>query len=183
MTTKKNRVYIATSIDGYIADRNGGLEWLDMVAIPEGTDMGYERLMEQTDALVMGRNTYETVCGFDADWPYTKPVFVLSNSLQKIAEEYKDKAYLIKGSPAEVLEQLHRKKYHQLYIDGGNTIQRFLRADLIDELIITKIPILLGGGVSLFADLPKALEFECIGSEIFAGELIQSRYKRKRGVT
>lgn len=178
--TTKNTVYIATSIDGYIADRNGGLEWLDMVTIPEDTDMGYEQLMEAIDALLMGRKTFETVCGFDVDWPYKKPVFVASNSLNEIPLEYRNKAYLIKGNPAEIVKELHAKGYYQLYIDGGKTIQNFFRADLIDELIVTKIPILLGGGVSLFAELPKPLEFECIKSEVFVGELVQCHYRRKQ---
>ncbi len=75
---KKNRLFIATSIDGYIADKDGGLDWLNSIPNPDNIDMGYGEFTSQIDALVMGRITFETVCGFDIDWPYQKPVFVLT---------------------------------------------------------------------------------------------------------
>ncbi len=101
---KKNSVYIATSLDGFIADKNGGIEWLDSIPIPENEDMGYYKFTEDIDALVMGRTTFETVLGFDVDWPYKKPVFVLSNSLNEIPESHKDKAYLVKGTMSQILK-------------------------------------------------------------------------------
>ena len=78
---KRNKVFIASSIDGYIADKNGGIDWLQSVPNPDHDDMGYNSFINEVDALVMGRNTFETVCGFDIDWPYSKPVYVLSRSL------------------------------------------------------------------------------------------------------
>ena len=122
---KRNSVYIGTSLDGYIADRNGGLEWLDSIPNTDNSDMGYYDFMGRIDALVMGRTTFETVCGFDVDWPYKKPVFVLSNTLVELPESHKGKAYLVKGTLSEILEQIHQKGYHRLYIDGGATIQNF----------------------------------------------------------
>ena len=95
---KRNSIYIATSLDGYIADKNGGLEWLDSIPIPENEDMGYVAFTNRIDALVMGRNTFETVLGFDVEWPYKKPVFVLSDSLTEIPESHKSKAHLLKGT-------------------------------------------------------------------------------------
>ena len=82
-----NIVYIATSLDGYIADKEGGLDWLNCVPNPHQDDMGFVDFMNSIDALVMGRNTFETVCGFDMPWPYNKPVFVLSNTLKSIPEK------------------------------------------------------------------------------------------------
>lgn len=178
--TKKNSVFIATSLDGYIADKKGGIDWLHTTPNPDNEDMGYVEFAKDIDALVMGRVTFETVCGFDIDWPYEQPVFVLSNSLKDIPKSHIGKAFLAKGTLTEILEEIHVKGYHRLYIDGGTTIQSFLKEDLIDELIITVLPILLGGGFLLFSDLPKEMEFELIKSKVFLKELIQSHFRRKR---
>ena len=177
---KRNLVFIGASLDGYIADRNGGLNWLTAIPNPEQSDMGYTEFMAQVDALVMGRKTFETVCGFEGDWPYAKPIFIVSRTLDTIAEEYRDKAELVKGSLVQILEKIHNEGYHRLYIDGGVTIQNFLKEDLIDEITITTIPIVLGGGSALFSILPKELEFTLVASKIFLNQLVQSRYARKR---
>ena len=175
----KNKVYIATSLDGYIADVNGGIEWLDMFSIPEGTDMGYAALMDSVDALVMGRVTFETVCAFDVPWPYTKPVCVLSHSMNSIPAEYTDKVILVKGNNLdEVLSKIHALGYHSLYVDGGRAIQSFLKEGLIDEITLTQFPILLGGGSKLFGDLVEEQKFELVSSEVFIGQLVQSTYRK-----
>ena len=176
---KRNLVFIGTSLDGYIADRNGGLNWLTAIPNPEQSDMGYTEFMAQVDALVMGRKTFETVCGFEGDWPYAKPIFIVSRTLDTIAEEYRDKAELVKGSLVQILEKIHNKGYHRLYIDGGVTIQNFLKEDLIDEITITTIPIVLGGGSALFSVLPKELEFTLVASKVFLDQLVQNHYIRK----
>lgn len=177
---QKNSVFIATSLDGYIADKNGALDWLHSIPNPEHIDMGYIEFTARIDALVMGRTTFETVCAFDMDWPYKQPVFVLSNTLQEIPEGYKNKAFLVKGILSDIIAQIHQKGYHRLYIDGGATIQGFLKEDLIDEMIITVIPILLGGGTSLFSDLPEELEFECTGSKVYLKKIVQNHFNRIR---
>ena len=177
---RTNNVFIATSLDGYIADANGGIDWLHSIPNPEQLDMGYGAFISQIDALVMGRTTFETVCGFDMDWPYQKPVFVLSNRMTSIPAEYKDKAELVQGTLEDILEKIHQKGYHRLYIDGGRTIQSFLKEDLIDEMTITIIPVLLGGGTPLFSELPGPLEFECIESKIYLGKVVQNHFVRKR---
>ena len=177
---KKNEVFIATSLDGYIADKNGGIDWLHSIPNPDNLDMGYGEFTSQIDALVMGRTTFETVCGFDMDWPYQKPVFVLSNSMTNIPEEYKDKAELVKGTLNEILENIHNKGYYKLYIDGGRTIHSFLKEDLIDEMTITIIPYLLGGGIPLFTEIPERLDFECVDSKIYLGKVVQNYFVRKR---
>lgn len=176
---KKNCVFIATSLDGYISDKNGGIDWLHAIPNPDKNDMGYSDFMSGIDALVMGRKTFETVLGFGIEWPYDKPVFVLSNSLNNIPKELEEKVELVKGSLKQILNQIHKKGYYRLYIDGGSTIQSFLNEDLIDEMQITTIPILLGGGAPLFSDLPKELNFDLIKTEVFLNQLTQSHYKRK----
>ena len=177
-----NIVFIATSLDGYIADKDGGLDWLHSIPNPENLDMGWVDLIDRIDALVMGRKTFDTVCSFDCDWPYSKPVFVLSNSMKSIPEGYEGKAEPIKGSLSEVIEAIHQKGYKHLYIDGGVTVQSFLKEDLIDEMIITVIPILLGGGAPLFGELPKQIEFERLKTEVFLNAIVQNHYIRKNSL-
>ena len=177
---KKNSVFIATSLDGYIADKNGGIDWLYSIPNPENNDMGYVEFNDGIDALVMGRTTFETVLGFDVEWPYDKPVFVLSNKLNEIPKSHKDKAFLVKGTLTEILEQIHEKGFNRLYIDGGTTIRNFLKEDLIDEIVLTTIPILLGGGSSLFSELPKEMKFELIKTKTYLNKVTQNHYKRER---
>lgn len=176
----KNKVFIATSLDGYIADKNGGIDWLHTIPNPDNIDMGYEEFISQVDAIVMGRATFETVCGFDVDWPYKKPVFVLSNRLSVIPQGYKDKVELVNGSLKDIIKKINNKGYNSLYIDGGKTIQSFLKEDLIDEITITTIPYLLGGGVPLFAEFPERIDFEYIDSHLYLGKIVQNKFARKR---
>ncbi len=141
--------------------------------------MGYAEFISKQDAIVMGRNTFETVIGFEVEWPYPLTVFVLSNSLQKIPMEYADKAELLKGEPAQIQAQLNQRGYHRLYIDGGSTIRQFLNAGGIDELIITTIPVLLGGGIRLFDELNQRQWFKCIETKRFLGSIVQNRFVKE----
>lgn len=175
-----NIVYIATSLDGYIADKNGGVDWLHEIPNPEDSDMGFGDLMNRIDALVMGRNTFDMVLSFGCDWPYSKPVFVLSNSLTQVPAGYEDRVFLVKGSIEEVVASIHKLGYRHLYIDGGKTIQNFLNADLIDEMIITTIPVLLGGGTPLFGALVEPLRFTYVRSEKLLDCLVKNYYLRTR---
>ena len=174
-----NKVYIAKSLDGYIADKEGGLDWLFAVPNPEDSDLGFLDFIDEIDAIVMGRTTFETVCSFEGDWPYPRPTFVLSNSLQSIPEKFKDKAEIVNGPLKEVTNALKKRGYNQLYIDGGKTIQGFLKEDMIDEMIVSTIPVLLGGGISLFGDLPEHKAFEHVSTKILIDEIVQSHYRRR----
>jgi dihydrofolate reductase len=170
---KKNKVFIATSLDGYIADKEGGIEWLQAIPNPDNLDRGYSEFMSQVDALVMGRNTFETVCGFDVDWPYQKPVFVLSNQLTTIPAAYQDKVTLVKGALTDIIEGIYRKECYSLYIDGVTAIQNFLKEDLIDEITITTSPIILGSRIPSFSELVNPLHFECVKSKIYLKKLVK----------
>ena len=172
-------VFVATSLDGFIADENGGIDWLIEVPNPDKTDYGYAELMKNTDALVMGRSTFEKVLIF-GEWFYTKPVFVLSNSLTEIPENLIGKVEIVKGDVQDVVKNLNSQGYKNLYIDGGKLIQGFLKEDLIDELIINKIPILLGKGIPLFDDIDQKLKFKHTKTEVFNDSLVMSRYLRDR---
>ena len=171
-----NYIYIAVSLDGYIADKDGNLDWL-----PQSGNVGLEfaNFIQLIDAIIMGKNTYNKVCSFGGDWPYTKHVFVLSNLLKELPIEHYNKVTLLQGSPTEILKIVRQKNYHNVYIDGGVNIQNFLYEDLIDEMIITTIPVLLGGGYSLFGKLPNHLRFKHVKTAV-ANNLVQNHYKRER---
>ncbi|MBY0378662.1 MAG: dihydrofolate reductase family protein [Gammaproteobacteria bacterium] len=175
-----NSVFIAASLDGYIADKEAKLDWLQVIPNRDNCDGGFHRFMDRIDAIVMGRNTFQTVDGFECEWPYTKPVFVLSNSMSTLPTGYENKVQLIQGPLPDVIHTLHNKGYQNLYIDGGTTIQNFLKEDLIDEMIITLIPILLGGGVPLFGELSQPLLFEFVKSEVFLNAWVQNHFRRKK---
>lgn len=176
----KNFVYIARSLDGYIAGKNGEIDWLESIPNPDNSDLGFYKFIEGIDAIVMGRNSFEVVCGFGGEWPYNRPLFVLSNSLKSVPEKYSDKAEVISGTIPELQSALYARGYYNLYIDGGMTIQSFLKEDLIDELIISTIPILLGGGIPLFGALSNSMAFDHIDSEVLLGQIVKDHYRRKR---
>lgn len=174
-----NIVYIATSIDGFIADKDGNLDWLNCVENPTHDDFGFAQFMQTIDAVVMGRTTFETVLSFAGDWPYNKPVFVLSNQLQQLPEHLTN-VQLLQGDARAITQQLNAQGFTNLYIDGGKTVQGFLAENLIDELIITRIPILLGQGVPLFISNQHSLQFEHIATSIYLDALVKTHYRRKR---
>jgi len=172
-------VYIAQSLDGYIADKNGGIEWLNEIPNPGDSDFGFAKFISKIDAIVMGRKSFETVQSF-GEWLYTKPVFVVSTSLHDLPKEYSCKAEILNLKPKQIVEMLAKKGMKNLYIDGGALIQSFLSEDLIDELIITSIPVLLGGGIPLFGKLDNSLKFKFQHSEILNNSLVKSYYTRDK---
>lgn len=174
---RQNKVFIATSIDGYIADKEGQIDWLHSIPNPNNDDMGYANFMKNIDAIVMGKNTFNTVLGFDMDWPYQKPVFVLSTSLKEIPNHLKN-VFLIKGNLQNIVKEINRKGFSSLYIDGGKTIQSFIEEDLIDEITITTIPIILGGGVKLYGKTKNQLKYKCSNTKIYLGSIVQSKFIR-----
>ncbi|MGF1739472.1 dihydrofolate reductase family protein [Vibrio profundum] len=175
-----NIIFIATSLDGYIADKQGKIDWLHSVPNPDNIDNGFFSLMERIDGLVMGRNTLDIVLSFECDWPYTKPVFVLSNTMTKVPQGYEDKICLVKGELKDIIAELNDKGLNDLYIDGGVTIQNFLKEDLIDEMVITRFPILLGGGAPLFGELNQPLNFKVTKNEVVLETLVQTTYEREK---
>ena len=183
-------VFCARSLDGYIADRDGGLDFLQAVPNPAGDDMGFAALMAEVDAVVMGRVTFETVLGFGVDWPYgnsshakRKTVYVLTRTIDAVPKALVGRVELLTGDPDEVLARLAARGHERLYLDGGQVVQAFLAADLVDELRITTLPILLGGGTPLFGALTEHLAFRHVSTEVFLGQVVQSRYLRQRTAT
>ena len=172
-----NIVYIATSLDGYIARKDGNLEWLMESPNPENSDYGFSDFMDRIDGILMGRNTFETVAGFN-QWPYTKPVFILSNTMKKVPDGYQDKARIVNGDLKDLIKSLNKNGIRKIYVDGGKTIQSFLKQGLIDKLIITRVPIILGSGIPLFADMDHEIKFKLVNTEILNEDLVKSTYIR-----
>jgi dihydrofolate reductase len=175
-----NKVFVGTSLDGYIADRDGGLSFLETAPNPENSDFGYTTFMKTVDAVLMGRKTLETVLGFGVPWHYSKPVFVLSSTMKEIPEKLVGKIEIVSGDIRDVVNDLNMRGLNDLYIGGGQLIQTFLAIDMIDELIVTQVPILLGGGTSLYGNLADHQEFELVSSNTLVEALVQSHYNRIR---
>jgi dihydrofolate reductase len=171
-------IYIGTSLDGYIAREDGSFDWLSRFADQEAVD-AYTEFIGEIDAIVIGRGTFETVLTFP-DWPYDKPVFVLSNSLSGLPTECKGPATLLSMPPRELLEHLSAIGINSAYIDGGKVIQAFLAEDLIDELTIAQVPVVLGSGIPLFGSQPNLLEFTHLRTTTASNGLIRSYYCRTR---
>jgi len=174
----KTTVYIATSVDGFIARPDGGIDWLHSTPSPsEGEDYGYRAFMDTVDVLVMGRNTYELVRTF-GEWPYgDKPVVVLTSRGVDIPESIRETVESMSDSPEDVVRRLAARGANHLYIDGGKTIQGFIAAGLIQRLIITKIPILIGTGIPLFGPLPADVKLRHIETRQYPSGLVQSEYE------
>ena len=165
-------VFIGTSLDGFIARANGDLDFLNHGG---GEPHGYDEFIATVDALVMGRKTFETVLGFET-WPYgEKPVFVLSTGPVAPAPPGAVVERL-SGSPAEIVSQLAGRGIRHIYVDGGITIQRFLQAGLIQRLIITRVPVLIGTGIPLFGALERDIVLRHVGTRQYASGLVQSEY-------
>lgn len=175
----KCSVYIAASVDGFIARPDGGIDWLDNPSynLDDAGDYGYTAFMSTVDALVMGRNTFEKVLSFDA-WPYGEtPVVVLSSRGLTLAPEIEDTVLAERGEPHEVVARLADRGFRHLYVDGGVTIQRFLQAGLIDEMIVTQIPVLLGEGLPLFGTLGVELALRLLDSTSYKNGFVQNHYQ------
>ena len=166
-------VFIGISVDGFIARPNGDLDWL-----PEGggEPHGYNEFMASVDALVIGRKTFEKVLTFEA-WPYEdKRVVVLSSRPLDLSAAGGGVVEQMAGPPAEVVAQLAASGAHHLYVDGGITIQGFLRAGLIQRLIITRVPVLIGDGIPLFGTLPRDIRLRHVTTRHYPSGLVQSEY-------
>lgn len=173
----KTSVFVGTSLDGCIARPDGALDFLDHAG---NVDHGYDAFIATVDAIVMGRHTYETVLGFGT-WPYgSRPVYVLSSSAIKPAPP-DAVVHHLSGSPQEVVAELERRGVGHAYLDGGITIQRFLRAGLIDRLIVNRLPVLIGEGIPLFGSVERDVVLRHIGTQSYPSGLVQSEYEVVRG--
>jgi dihydrofolate reductase len=174
----KCSVFIAVSLDGFIARSDGSIDWLMQANehLPQGEDGGYQDFISTIDVIIMGRHSYEKILSFDA-WPYTLPVVVMSHQDINIPQHLIKQVSHSSETPQKLIERLAKKGSHRFYIDGGVTIQSFLKEDLINELIITVIPILIGQGKRLFDNLQHDISLKLIGSKDIAASLVQMHYE------
>ena len=168
-------VFIGTSVDGFIARPNGDLDFL-----PEGggEPHGYDEFMSGVDALVIGRKTFETVMSFEA-WPYgDKRVVVLSSNPIDLSGAAARGGVVeqMAGSPREIVSRLAASGAEHLYVDGGITIQEFLRLGLVERLIITRVPVLIGDGIPLFGALTRDVRLQHVATRHYPSGLVQSEY-------
>ena len=166
-------VFVGTSVDGFIARPNDGLDFL-----PEGggEPHGYDEFIASVDAIVMGRKTFEKVLTL-GPWPYgDKRVVVLSSRPVDLAAAVGGVVEQMAGAPAEIVSQLAASGAHHLYVDGGITIQGFLRAGLIQRLVITRVPVLIGEGVPLFGSLPHDVRLRHMATRHYPSGLVQTEY-------
>ena len=167
-------VFVGASVDGFIARADGGLDWLPASG---GEPHGYDEFMASVDAIVIGRNTFEIVLGFDP-WPYgDKRVVVLSSRPLDLSVVRGGRVEQRAGDPATIIADLAADGAANLYIDGGITIQRFLRAGVIERLIVTRVPVLIGEGIPLFGSLDRDIRLSHVATRSYPSGLVQSDYR------
>lgn len=170
---KTAHVFIATSLDGFIARPSGAIDWLYRPDAA-GEDHGYDDFIARLDGIIMGRKTFEVVRGFDP-WPYDKPVIVLSQTLT--AQDVAAQQVMLATSVRDALDIAKQRGWTHAYVDGGGAIQAFLRAGLIDDMIITRIPVLLGQGLPLFGPLAADVQLQHLQTRAFGSGFVQSHYR------
>ena len=170
----KASVFIATSLDGFIARQNGAIDWLPG---DECEPHGYDEFIAGIDVIVIGRKTFETALSFGG-WAYGKtPVVVLSTRRAELTAPKGAVCDFLSGSPGEIEAELSRRGFKHAWVDGGVTIQGFLRAGLIQRLTITRIPVLLGNGIPLFGALPGDIRLTHLATRWFPSGMVQSEYE------
>jgi dihydrofolate reductase len=170
----KLSVFIGTSVDGFIARPNGDLDFLPAGG---GEPHGYNEFMASVDALVIGRKTFETVLAFP-EWPYgSKRVVVLSSRPLDFSTVRGGVVEQMSGAPEEIVAKLSASGVQHIYVDGGITIQGFLRAGLVQRLVITRVPVLIGEGIPLFGALPHDLRLRHIATQHYPSGLVKSEYE------
>ncbi len=178
-------VFVATSLDGFIARLDGSLDWLDAqnTKVPPGEDCGFNAFFDSVDTLILGRKSFELVLTFDP-WPYKdNRVIVLTRGHLAIPMALQSQVSLSQENPQDLVHRLNSEGFHHLYVDGGLTIQGFLQAGMVDEIIITLIPVLLGSGKSLFGPLEKDISLLLLSSQSYAFGYIQNHYRVEKKIT
>ena len=170
----KASVFVGTSVDGFIARPDGALDFLDSGG---GEAHGYEEFIASVDTIVIGRKTFETVLGFGEAWPYgDKRVVILSSRPLDLSVVKGGVVEQMSGEPAEIAAKLAASGARHLYVDGGITIQRFLREGLIDRLVVTRVPVIIGEGIPLFGSVPHDVRLRHVGTRSYPSGLVQSEY-------
>ncbi len=179
MTT--GHVFIAVSLDGFIARRDGDIDWLENLDA-ENEDNGFAEMMASVDGLIMGRATFQKVLSF-GEWVYEKPVVVMSRSLTQtdIPDHLKERVRLSRSTPKTLLGELDAEGWRRAYLDGGKVIQSFLSEGLIEDLWLTRAPVLIGEGLPLFGPVPHDTNLAHRDTRVFPSGLVSSKYRIVQG--
>lgn len=173
-------VYCGVSLDGFIARADGAIDWLEIETSEADGDMGWSGFLASVDHIVMGRATFEQFVGFGV-WPYESlRITVLSSTRATVPMEMREKAECSALAPTELLAKLAADGHKRVYIDGGKTVQSFMREDLIDELVVTTLPVLIGDGISLFGPIPADMAWQHVSTEAFVSGFVRSTWRRLR---
>ena len=182
----KCSVFIATSVDGFIAREDGSIDWLDSSGsqeadMGENADMGFGHFISSVDCLIMGRSTMEMISSFNLSpeqWPYKDvQIIALSNTITEPPENLKERVKMYSGDLRALITKLEKEGCKHAYIDGGKTIQAFMNLKLIDEITITRVPIILGKGKPLFGKTGHDIKLESAEATAFPNDFVQVRYK------
>lgn len=179
-TRFKGSVFLGMSVDGFIARLDGDLSWLtggqEAGGAPDdgqGGDFGFADFVSSIDALIMGRGTYEAIAAHE-EWPYQgKPVHVLSSVLASEA----DSRITVHRSFEAAVAALDAAGYGRVYVDGGRTVQTFLAAGLISDLTLSRVPILIGSGLTPFAPMPSDIRLDHQRTAVYPGGMVQTTYR------
>lgn len=163
------------SVDGFLARRD---DTFDFLLAGEQVPHGFEEFLASVDVVVMGRRTFEVVLrlGYLATYG-KKPMMVLSSRPVDFSSAKGGVVEQMSGEPTEIVKQLKSRGFKHAYIDGGITIQRFLAAGLIDRLVLTRVPVLIGEGVPLFGPVPRDISLRHVATRSYNGGLVQSEYE------
>ncbi|SKC30938.1 hypothetical protein CZ809_00415 [Photobacterium piscicola] len=181
----KCSVFIATSVDGFIARKNGSVNWLQTAGnknadMSDQADMGFNQYLASVDCIIMGRKCMETISSMDLppeQWPYGNiRIIVLSTTITQAPDNLRDKVEMYAGNIKILITKLSTEGYQHAYVDGGMTIQAFINQQLINHITITRAPILLGSGISLFGETHKDIELEQTQAIVFPNNFIQVKY-------
>ena len=182
----KCSAFIATSVDGYIATPDGGVDWLDTAGkqdadLGEHEDMGFNDYIASTDCMIMGRKCMEAIASFnltDEQWPYRNTrIVVLSQTLREAPDNMKHRVEMYAGELPALLERLENEGFKHAYVDGGTTLTSFLNLGLLNEITLTRAPIILGGGIPLFGPADKPIALEEAHAVAYANDFVQVKYK------
>ncbi len=170
-------VFMATSLDGFVARRDHSLDWL-MKQNTEGEDQGYNDFIAGVDGIIMGRGSFQNVLTFD-QWPYEKLVIVMSKSLTQddVPKDLSGKVRVTTLEPKELMELLEAEGWKHAYVDGGKIVQSFIKAGLIEDITVTIIPILIGDGLRLFGEINGDIDLSLLESRSFQSGLVQNHYR------
>jgi dihydrofolate reductase len=170
----RTSVFVGTSLDGFIARKDDRLDFL--FQRPE-VDNGYNAFIATVDALVIGRGTFDVVRGFK-EWPYgNRLVVVLSHAPRRVKVPKGTNCEVMSATPKQVVALLSKRGVKHVYVDGGRTIQGFLRAGLVQRMIITRVPVLIGKGIPLFGLVPRDIKLKHVRTRTFRNGMVQTEYQ------